>query len=89
MNAAALATSTSFYAKLPFSKVYATFLSSDVRYALEAVLLNTLRRRSISHAKHALGWALIRVNLDNIQEIGPKVGGGRSFEGGRSFARLW
>ena len=40
------------------------------------------------YAKLALGWALIRVNFDPIQEIGPKVGGGRSFEGGRSFTRL-
>ena len=33
------------------------------------------------------GWALIQVNFDPIQEIGPKVGGGCSFEGGPSFAR--
>ena len=26
-------------------------------------------------APHAPGWALIRVNFDPIQEIGPKVGG--------------
>ena len=37
---------------------------------LEAVLLKL-------HAKLAPGWALIRVNFDPIQEIGPKVGGGR------------
>ena len=35
------------------------------------------------HTKLAPGWALIQVNFDPIQEIGPKVGGGRS------FARLW
>ena len=30
----------------------------------------------ISHAKLAPGWALIPVNFDPIQEIGPKVGVG-------------
>ena len=43
---------------------------------LEAVLLKL-------HAKLAPGWALIRVNFDPIQEIGPKEGGGRSFTSGR------
>ena len=57
--------------------------SAQMCIALEAVLLSTLQRCSISHAKHALGWALIRVNLDRIQEIGPKVGDRAS------FARLW
>ena len=33
-------------------------------------------------------WALIHVNFDSIEEIGPEVGDGRSFEGGCSFARL-
>ena len=37
----------------------------------------------INHAKFALGWALIQVNFDPIQEIGSKVGGGCS------FMRLW
>ena len=46
-----------------------------VRIALEAVLLKL-------HAKLAPGWALIRVNFDPIQEIGPKVGGGHSFVSG-------
>ena len=49
---------------------------------LEAVLLKL-------HAKLALaGWALIQVNFDPIQEIGPKVGGGCSFMSGSFFARL-
>ena len=34
------------------------------------------------HAKLVPGWALIRVNFDPIQEIGPKVGDGRSFVSG-------
>ena len=42
---------------------------------------------SISYAKLAPGCALIGANFDPIQEIGLKVGGGHSFEGGRSFAR--
>ena len=46
---------------------------------LEVMLLNTLRRHSISHAKLAPGWALIEVNFDPIQENGPIVGAGRSF----------
>ena len=48
---------------------------------LEAMLLKL-------HAKFAPGWALIRVNFDPIQEIGPKVGGGRSFVGGPFFMRV-
>ena len=40
------------------------------------------------HTKLALGWALIPVNFDPIQEIGPKVGGGRSFVNGPFFMRL-
>ena len=40
------------------------------------------------HAKIAPGWALIRVNFDPIQEIGQKVGGGRSFVSGPFFAKL-
>ena len=40
---------------------------------LEAVLLKL-------HAKLTPGWALIQVNFDPIQEIGPKVG--RSFVSG-------
>ena len=35
--------------------------------------------RFISHAELTPGWALIWVNFDPIREIGPKVGGGRSF----------
>ena len=40
----------------------------QIRVALKAVLLKL-------HTKLAPGWALIRVNFDSIQEIGPKVGG--------------
>ena len=36
---------------------------------LEAVLLKL-------HVKLAPGWALIQINFDPIQEIGPKVGVG-------------
>ena len=56
--------------------------------ALEAVLLNTQRKHSIIHAKLAPEWVLFLVNFDPLQKIGPKVGGGHSFEDGRSFARL-
>ena len=39
--------------------------------------------------KHlAPGWALIQVNLDPIQEVGPKVGGWRCFLSWCSIARL-
>ena len=37
------------------------------------------------HAKLAPGWALIRIDFDRIQEIGQKVGGGRSFVSGPFF----
>ena len=47
---------------------------------LEVVLLKL-------HAKLAPGWALIQVNFDPIQEIGPKVRGGRSFMIGSFFAK--
>ena len=40
------------------------------------------------HSKLAPGWVLIQVNIDPIQEIGPKVGGGHSFVSGPFFARL-
>ena len=43
-----------------------------MRIALETVLLKL-------HANLSPGWVLIRVNLDPIQEIGPKVEGGHSF----------
>ena len=52
--------------------------SSRIRIALEAVLLKF-------HAKLSSGWALIQVNFDPIQEIGPKVGSGRSFVSGPFF----
>ena len=40
------------------------------------------------HAKFAPGWVLIQVNFDPIQEIGPKVGDGRSFVRGPYFTKL-
>ena len=55
--------------------------ASGICIALEAVLLKL-------HVKLAPGWVFIRVNFDPIQEIGPKVGGGRSFVSGPFFARL-
>ena len=48
---------------------------------LKAVLLKL-------HVKLAPGWALIQVNFDPIQEIGPNIGGGRSCVSGPFFARL-
>ena len=47
----------------------------EIHIALEAVLLKL-------HAKLTPGWALIQVNFDPMQEIGPKVGDGRSFVSG-------
>ena len=52
-----------------------------MRIALEAVLLKF-------NAKLAPGRALLQVNFDPMQEIGPKVGDGRSFVSGPFFARL-
>ena len=82
------ALATSFYAKMlciNFGEVLhdVSYLrySSGIRIALEAVLLKL-------HAKLAPGWALILVNFDPIQEIGPKVGRGCSFVSGPFFARL-
>ena len=67
---------------IDFSEVYyTTFLSWDTHSA---------RVRALKlHAKFAPGWALIWVNFDPIQEIGPKVGGGHSFVSGPFFTRLW
>ena len=53
----------------------------EICIVLEAVLLKL-------HATFASGWVLIWVNFDPIQEIGPKVGGGRSFVSRPFFARL-
>ena len=39
--------------------------------------------------KLALGWTLIQVNFDPIQEIGPKVGGGHAFVSVGSYTRLY
>ena len=50
-------------------KYFTKFLTSDM---LEAVLLKL-------HANLTPGWAFIGVNIDPMQEIGPKVGSGRSF----------
>ena len=44
-----------------------------MRIVLEAVLLKL-------HTNLSPGWVLIRVNLDPIQEIGPKAEGGHSCE---------
>ena len=57
--------------------------------AMKTVLLKTPLVYSISHAKLTPWWALIWVNFDPIQEIGPKVGGWCSFKGGCFFTRLW
>ena len=46
-----------------------------MRIVLKAVLLKL-------HAKLAPGWAHIQIKFDPIQEIGPKVWGGRSFVNG-------
>ena len=48
---------------------------------LEAVLLKL-------HTKLILGWGLIQVHFDPIQENRSKVGSGRSFVSGCSFATL-
>ena len=53
----------------------------EICIAHDAVLLKL-------HTKLAPGWALIRVNLDPMQEIGPKVGGGRSFVSEPFFAYM-
>ena len=60
---------------------YSRSFLPEIHIALEAVLLKF-------HAKLAPGWALTQVNVDPIQEIGPKVGGGDSFVSGPFFARL-
>ena len=75
---------TSVYTKMPcinFGEVLHDIFLPEIRIALEAVLLKL-------HVKLALGWALIQINFHPIQEIGPKVGGGRSFVNGPFFARL-
>ena len=59
---------------------YSRSFLPEICIALEAVLLKL-------HAKLAPGWALIQVNFDLIQEIGPKVGCGRFFVSGPFFAR--
>ena len=67
---------TSMYTK----QLWWSILRSFFRYAWHlCVLLKTPQVRSISLAKLTPGWALIWVNL---QEIQPKVGSGCSFKGG-------
>ena len=60
---------------------YSRSFLPEIRIALKAVLLKL-------HAKLTPGWVVIRVNFDPIQEIGPKLGGGRFFVSGPFFARL-
>ena len=48
------------------------YVLPQICIALETVLIKL-------HTKLAPGWALIRVNIDPMQEIGQKVGGGRFF----------
>ena len=55
---------------------------------LGAVLLKPLTRERECTVLVTPGWVLTRMNFDPIQEIRPKVGGGHSFEGGRSLATL-
>ena len=72
---------TSFYAQMPcinFGEVL-RFLP-EICIAFEAMLLKL-------HAKLAPGWALIRVNFDPIQEIGPKEGGWALFRESVLFSR--
>ena len=54
---------------------------------LDAVLLK-VNGYTINYVKLTTWWVLIWVKFDPIQEIGAKVGGGRSFEGGYSFTGL-
>jgi len=67
-------------------------LTSDM-YATCGSASQTPQAQVICHVKLAplqlQVWVLIQVNFDPIQEIGPKVGSGCSFEGGLFFARLW
>ena len=93
---AALAT---FIAKLSCSNLWWSITRSFLlqicialkEYASQTPWLHSL----VPRPKLAPGWAVIQANFDPIQEIGPKVwgghsfNGGHSFEGGRSFAILW
>ena len=64
---------TSIYANMMnFGEVLHGVSYPEICITLEAVLLKL-------HAKLTPGWALIQVNFDPIQEIGPKVGGGHFF----------
>ena len=55
----------------------AKFLTSDMHSARGNALL-TPQVYFISKVKLTPGWVLISVNFNPIQEIGPKVGSGRS-----------
>ena len=61
----------SIYAKLPW------FLTTDTHNARGCVS-QTPQLHSISYMKLTPGWAVIRINFDLVQEIGPKVGDGHS-----------
>ena len=63
---------------------YIAGVTSNIRYAY--LKLSRCAPLSVTRGMRlGKGWALIRVNFDPIQEFEPKVGGGCSFEGGRSF----
>ena len=68
-----------------FEKVQHVVLISDIHSTWDCVS-ETSRAHFITHAKLTLGQVHVQVNFDHIQEIGHKVGGGRSFEGDYSFA---
>ena len=82
---------TSVYAKLPFflnfGEVHVLLEVSNLRYAQHFRL--SFSNSMCTLMKLAPGWVLIQVNFHPEQEIGPKVGGGCSFESGCSFVRLW
>ena len=84
-NAVHTALATSVYAKMSCCNLHwstkRSFLPQVCRL-LEAVLLKL-------HMKLAPGWVLIWVKFDPTQKIRPKVGDGRSFVSGHSFARRW
>ena len=48
-------------------------------HSIQCCASQTPKSNFIGHMKLTLGWVLIPVNFDPIQEIGQKVGGGRSF----------
>ena len=74
------ALATSVYTKIP-CYLWWSITQSQICTLLEAMFFKL-------NVKLAPGWALIRVNFDPIQKIGPKVGSGCSFMSGHSFTRL-